>query len=112
VLIHRLRLPKPDLQRTIFRSDHSRIGRVDFYFESSGAIGEFDGTLKYNTPDDVRREKLREDELRAETGAAVARWTWDDLYTPPVVARRIRRAINVSLTHAGKSANARAIRER
>lgn len=95
VLIHRTDLPKPDLQRVIHDSTGTFIGRVNFLFEPSGAIGEFDGMCKYTGPtaeSEVRREKLREDALRA-TGAAVARWTWRDLNHPTRVATRIRQAI-------------------
>lgn len=98
VLIHRLRLPVPDLQRVI-ADERGSIGRVDFYFESERAIGEFDGLGKYtehlrpgqSTEQAVIEEKLREDLIRA-TGLGVARWGWRELRTPAEVERRLRRA--------------------
>lgn len=98
VLIHRLRLPVPDLQRVI-ADERGSIGRVDFYFENERAIGEFDGLGKYtehlrpgqSTEQAVIEEKLREDLIRA-TGLGVARWGWRELRTPAEVERRLRRA--------------------
>lgn len=98
VLLHRLRLPIPQLQRTlIFRGE--QLGRVDFYFERENVVGEFDGMHKYGrllapgqqAGDVVEREKLREDALRG-AGAEVVRWTWRDLEHPGVVHRRITDA--------------------
>ncbi|WP_404381750.1 hypothetical protein LL946_14280 [Knoellia locipacati] len=75
-----LRLPRPQLQ-VRYHDDQGLIGDVDFGWE--GAVGEFDGRLKYRVPpggstQDVHRviwaEKRREDRLRRQTG--VARWVW------------------------------------
>ncbi|MFD4180326.1 hypothetical protein [Rhodococcus sp. NPDC058514] len=100
VLMHRLRLPKPDLQRWMSGSDGT-IGRVDFFWEC-GLVGEFDGLGKYkkdrapdqDADDAVIAEKAREDLLRAE-GFMVVRWVWRELSTPDVVARRIRRGFEI-----------------
>lgn len=103
VLMKRADLPAPQLQRVIQGIDGYDIGRVDFWFEDSNTIGEFDGMAKYtahllpgqDAGDAVRLEKLREDALRA-TGAAMARWTWRDLATPDVVVQRIRYAMSLN----------------
>ncbi|MCL2535009.1 MAG: hypothetical protein FWE39_12675 [Nocardiaceae bacterium] len=99
VLIHRMRLPAPDLQRKI-ADEKGVIGRVDFLFEHEHVVGEFDGLGKYtehlrpgqSSEQAVIDEKLREDRIRA-TGLGVARWGWRELSTPDEVVRRIRRAI-------------------
>ncbi|KAA0024220.1 type IV toxin-antitoxin system AbiEi family antitoxin domain-containing protein [Antrihabitans cavernicola] len=103
VLMKRADLPAPQLQRVIHGIDGHAIGRVDFWFEESNTIGEFDGMAKYTAhlkpgqtaADAVRQEKLREDALRA-TGAAVARWTWQHLATPDIVVQRIRYAMSLN----------------
>ena len=99
VLMHRLRMPKPDLQVRVLRRDGSAIGRCDFGWEDRRTVGEFDGRVKYGRllrpgqePGDVVfEEKRREDELRDHRWQ-VARWTWDDLDHPRAVEQRIRRS--------------------
>jgi hypothetical protein len=99
VLMHRLGLPKPDLQVRVLRRDGSRIGRCDFGWKDRRTLGEFDGRVKYGrllrpgqSPGDaVFEEKRREDELRDHRWQ-VARWTWDDLDHPRAVEQRIRRS--------------------
>lgn len=99
VLMHRLRLPTPDLQVRVLRRDRSAIGRCDFGWQEHRTLGEFDGRIKYGrllrpgqSPGDaVFEEKRREDELRDHRWE-VARWIWDDLDHPSTVEQRIRRA--------------------
>ncbi|GAA3172382.1 CTP synthase [Blastococcus jejuensis] len=99
VLVHRLRLPVPDLQVRVLRQDGSEIGRCDFGWKDRRTVGEFDGQIKYGrllrpgqSPGDVVfEEKLREDELRDHRWQ-VARWTWHDLDRGSVVEQRIRRS--------------------
>jgi predicted transcriptional regulator of viral defense system len=99
VLMHRLRLPKPDLQVRVLRRDRSEIGRCDFGWEARRTVGEFDGRIKYgrllkpgqSAGDAVFEEKRREDELRDHRWQ-VARWTWDDLDRPRMIEQRIRRS--------------------
>ncbi|MDH6677507.1 very-short-patch-repair endonuclease [Rhodococcus sp. LBL1] len=100
VLIHRMRLPVPDLQR-VLHDDGVPLGRVDFFFERERVVGEFDGLGKYTehlrpgqtTEQAVIEEKLREDRIRA-AGYSVARWGWRELSTPEEVVRRLRRAFD------------------
>ena len=99
VLLSRLGLPAPDLQVRVLRDDRSEIGRCDFGWVRHRTVGEFDGRVKYGRllrpgqqpGDAVFEEKRREDDLRDHRWE-VARWTWDDLRRPPLVAARIRRA--------------------
>jgi hypothetical protein len=99
VLLDRVGLPAPQLQRRLLRTDGTLIGRSDFSWDELGTVGEFDGKVKYGallrpgqTPADaVYAEKLREDEIR-DMGWQVARWTWSELDRPQVVADRLRRA--------------------
>jgi hypothetical protein len=99
VLIHRLRLPPPDLQVRVLRPDGSLVGRCDFGWHGHRTLGEFDGKVKYgrlvgpgrDPGDVVFEEKRREDELR-DGRWQVARWTWAELSQPRVVELRLRRA--------------------
>ena len=84
-----LGLPLPKLQHEVEDGD-GLIGRVDFWWESLGLVGEFDGRLKYRVagiPDTraveerVWAEKQREDRLRS-LGLRVVRWTWDSALDP------------------------------
>ena len=92
VLIARLGLPAPDLQRRIEDSDGDLIGISDFYFEEYRTAGEFDGRQKYARElyessgrlDEVDlgevlwREKRREDAFR-DAGHEVVRFVWSEL---------------------------------
>ena len=99
VLMHRLGLPAPDLQVRVLRADRSVVGRCDFGWRSHRTLGEFDGRVKYGRllkpgqlgGDVVFEEKLREDELR-DLRWQVVRWTWADLSSGDIVARRLHRA--------------------
>lgn len=85
-------LPEPQLQ-VAFHDEDGLIGFADLVWEDLGVIGEADGLGKYQTREDLIREKRREDRLRA-LGWIVVRWTWDEIFRDPrVVAERIRRAV-------------------
>jgi hypothetical protein len=90
--ISRIRLtdrgvPEPELQFAL-RDRQGLIGYADMAWLALGVIGEADGLLKYGTRDDVIREKLREDRIRA-LGYSVVRWTWDEMIrdSDAIVAR-------------------------
>jgi len=92
-------LPTPILQAEIRLLDGSLV-RADFLWEEWRVIGEADGRVKYETPEDLWREKLREDRLR-ELGYEVVRWTWDEIVNrPEVVVARILRAAERARRHA------------
>ncbi|MBC2642541.1 hypothetical protein H5400_27385 [Rhodococcus wratislaviensis] len=90
-------LPSPSQQGVVRGYDGRILGRVDFYIESSGFLGEFDGRVKYErmlkpgqeAGDAVFAEKRREDAMR-ELGFQMVRWTWDELSDPLRLAARIR----------------------
>jgi hypothetical protein len=92
VLIARLGLPAPRLQRQIVDSDGELIATTDYYFEGLDTAGEFDGRLKYGRAlyeqsgsledvdlgDVVWQEKRREDAVRDE-GNEMVRIVWSEL---------------------------------
>jgi hypothetical protein len=93
VLIARIGLPAPDLQRKIVGSRGAVIATTDYYFDGLATAGEFDGRLKYGRElyeqsnrhdedvdlgDVVWREKRREDAVRDE-GHEVVRFVWSEL---------------------------------
>ena len=85
-------IPLPEMQ-VEFRDDRGYVGRVDFYWRQAGVIGEADGRLKYQTPDDLYTEKRREDRLRA-LGLTVVRWSWSDMVSNSTsVQRRLSRLL-------------------
>jgi hypothetical protein len=90
-LMRALGLPEPERQVLIRDPSGSAVGRVDFLFRSRRTIVEFDGLLKYTSPEVLRREKLREDRLRA-LGYEVVRLTWADLADPVRVHRLLTAA--------------------
>ena len=88
-------LPEPSLQ-VPFYDRAGLIGYVDMYWPDFRVIGEADGRVKYAERDDLVREKIREDRLRA-LGFRVVRWMWQDVYERPAeVARWIRDARQIS----------------
>ena len=99
VTMAELELPVPVLQLEVFDDNGYLLGRGDFGWPERRTLGEFDGRVKYSkllrpgegAEDAVYREKLREDALR-DQGWQMARWVWDDLKTPQVIADRVLRA--------------------
>jgi len=62
------------------------------WWPSLNVIGEADGAVKYHSREDLLKEKVREDRLRA-TGLRVVRWTHQEIESDPIrVAEQIRRA--------------------
>lgn len=84
-------LPRPELQHEVVARDGRRY-RVDFFWETPGVVGEFDGAGKYSDRRDLVAEKHREDALR-DLGLEVVRWTWADLERFDLVAERFARAV-------------------
>ena len=87
----RNRIPLPKLQVEIVDEWGDFVGRVDTLWSEARVIGEVDGRSKYATPDDVYREKRREDALRA-MGFEVIRWGFSDLRSR-ALALRIARTL-------------------
>lgn len=93
-------LPEPELQ-VAFYDESGLIGYADMFWPELGVIGEADGQGKYQSREDLIKEKAREDRLRA-LGYIVVRWTWNEIMTnPQAVAARIRRASMVARRRAG-----------
>jgi hypothetical protein len=97
--MHQLGVPAPTLQHVVTDA-RGFVGRVDFWWEGAGVVGEFDGRHKYGVGhgDDPRAaadrlwdEKRREDRIRA-TGAKVVRWTWSDAWAGAPMAAMLRAA--------------------
>ncbi|HEX2892434.1 MAG TPA: hypothetical protein VHO29_00340 [Marmoricola sp.] len=94
-------LPEPELQFEV-RDEWGRLlGISDFAWPDHGALGEFDGMIKYGrlrregeTPGEaVEREKKREDRLREETGWVMVRLVWAEIFRPGPMADKIRRQL-------------------
>ncbi|TCL74330.1 MULTISPECIES: hypothetical protein [unclassified Curtobacterium] len=109
LVMHDLRLPKPELQQEFFLGSRC-IARVDFWFPEHGVVVEFDGLVKYRagdvrgtrTADDVVvAEKFREDAVRAVPGVrSVARLTWREVLPGGDAPTTLRRSgLPVSLAH-------------
>ena len=95
--MHRMGL-YPVLQRKHY--DHrGYIGRSDFFFPGCGAVGEFDGRIKFTDPRfapdgagaALWNEKVREDRMRA-VSTGFARWGWPETRTPRKLAPVLRAA--------------------
>ena len=79
-------LPLPDLQVRITTPAGDAF--PDFLWAQAMVIGEADGAMKYATPDDLVREKLRQEALE-RMGFRIVRWMYDDIRRRPgaVIAR-------------------------
>ncbi len=85
-------LPRPRLQARI----ESRIGLLypDFLWAEQMVVGEADGLMKYRRPEDLAREKLRQEVLE-QMGFLVVRWLTDDIRrSPHSVVNRVLGAID------------------
>ncbi len=87
----RHRLPLPAMQVRLESPSGTFIARVDFWWERVRLVGECDGRMKYQSPDDLYDEKRREDAIRA-AGHPVVRWTPQDL-RDGALAARLRRLL-------------------
>jgi hypothetical protein len=97
-------LPAPELQVAVDDGAGEFVGRVDFLWPQHRTIGEFDGRLKYDSPDAVWNEKRREDALRA-LGYTVVRWIWRDVWGDfGPTAQRILAAFALSSTRHSHTA--------
>ena len=84
-------LPLPDLQVRIPTPEGDAF--PDFLWAEAMVIGEADGAVKYATPDDLVREKLRQEALE-QMGFRIVRWMYDDIrQRPGAVIARIASAL-------------------
>ena len=85
-------LPTPKLQVWV-TGDDGRSYRADMAWAEHRVIGEADGWGKYADIADLRKEKQREDALRA-AGWAIVRWTSDEVWRNPYpLIDRLGRAL-------------------
>ena len=101
-LMHLYEVPDPEPQVDLYSANGTFLGRVDFWWDDVGLVGEADGLTKYDVGADgdpqtvVQRlvaEKRREDALR-EAGVRVVRWGFRDLADPKGWARDLHRRID------------------
>lgn len=84
-------LPVPEPQVELLLG--GRRARVDFMWAEHRVVGEFDGRVKYGSPDDLWQEKQREDAIRRQ-GYDVVRWVWSEVHPDPDrMVERLRRAL-------------------
>ena len=68
------------------------LGRVDFYWDEFGVVGEADGLGKYDRgAAALRDEKVRQGEME-DAGLIFVRWGWTDLRPFAPTAARLRAA--------------------
>lgn len=85
-------LAAPQLQVDLVSQSSEHLGRVDFYWDEWGVVGEADGLEKYDDSLlNLRAEKLRQERLE-QAGLIVVRWGWADLADFDRVAGRLRAA--------------------
>lgn len=91
VRIDELGFPQPELQRSVWRPRSRSLAFLDFAWPEYGVWGEADGDGKYLgnarrsgdtrfAAEIVRDEKARENEVRAATSWACARWDWAEAW--------------------------------
>lgn len=96
-------VPAPQLQFPVHDAEGRLLGTTDWGWPEHGALGEFDGRVKYGRllrtgmqPGDVVfAEKQREDLLRETTGYRMVRLVWEDYQRPQLTLARVRRALGL-----------------
>ncbi len=78
LMFQRAGIPRPVLQFRVEDHGGDLIGISDFAWPEHRLLGEFDGKVKYGNPEDLFKEKIREDRLRAQ-GWSIIRLVWSDL---------------------------------
>lgn len=100
VRFHELGFEAPVQQEQLHDARGEAIARGDFWWGGVRVLGECDGLKKYSgrssysgesTADVVRKEREREDRIRAE-GIITVRWDWSDLKHPRRLAWKLGRA--------------------
>ncbi len=88
-------LPAPEPQARIANEWGGFVGRVDFYWDEFGVVGEADGDVKYGgtEPEPLIKEKRRQGALE-DLELPVVRWGSSDLRHFGPVAERLRRTFN------------------
>ena len=85
-------LPAPRQQTVLVDPRDGWFARVDFCWEGFGTVVEADGRLKYDDPDALWREKLRQERIE-DLGYTVLRVTWAQIvHRPAETVARVLRA--------------------
>ncbi|UQX88128.1 type IV toxin-antitoxin system AbiEi family antitoxin domain-containing protein [Jatrophihabitans telluris] len=100
---------QPRQQVNLFTPDGIHLGRVDFFFDEAGLVGEADGRAKYDEAE-FYREKLRADTLQRH-GVIVTRWGWSTAMNPRRLCAQLEAdyARAMDLRRAGYLANVRTL---
>jgi very-short-patch-repair endonuclease len=77
-----LRLPEPTVQFPVY-GELGWIAQADLGWGRYRLVGEADGKVKYRDPDEVAKEKRRQEAIE-EAGFAVIRWDWQQAHAPDV----------------------------
>jgi hypothetical protein len=85
-----LGFPRPVQQQEFVGADGRRY-RSDFYWPDYGIVGEADGRSKYLTPEDLWREKRREDAIRPLVRGFL-RWGWAEAWAGEPLAALLSSA--------------------
>jgi len=92
-------VPKPTLQTKLLSNFGAYLGRVDFYWEEFGVVGEADGRLKYESGEELLdtqalwKEKQQADRM-GDFGAVVVRWGWLEARQPHLLDQKLQRAFS------------------
>jgi very-short-patch-repair endonuclease len=85
-IIYERELPPPEPQFVIDAG--AATYRLDFYWKDERVVGEADGMSKYDDPEVLRAEKVRQERLE-RLGLTVVRWNWHEMLvdTDETIAR-------------------------
>jgi Protein of unknown function (DUF559) len=104
-------LPPPDLQAWV-GMEEAVVGRADFFWPQHSTIAEADGAMKYDNPEEARKQLRRDAELRA-AGFEVVHFGWQELrLNPGQVVESIKAAFarSIALRAAEALASAHVLR--
>ncbi len=87
-LVRALGLPAPRIQMAITDVHHSRLYFPDEAWPEYRVLAEFDGRIKYKTPEDLWQEKQRQDAL-TRMGWRIERFIWADFTHLDVLRARL-----------------------
>lgn len=91
--LHETSLPRPELQTDILTLTGLLLGRVDFYWDEFGVVGEVDGLTKYREdPIGTTMRERRRQGLMDELGLIFVRWGRSDLRDMRTLTGRLEAA--------------------
>ena len=99
--VHALGLPAPRIQMAITDVHHSRLYFPDEAWPEYRVLAEFDGRIKYKTPEDLWQEKQRQDAL-TRMGWRIERFIWADFTHLDVLRARILSLFPATIAHAAR----------